>query len=1232
MYPPKRLVSSAVLLLALPSIAQFSLPRTIDHTQVDRPYGIAIGDVDLDGDEDVVSMTYDGSGPIWFPNRGDATYYPRRGVPDQVTYSDFHLVDLDRDDDLDIVAVNAFPGQLGWYENDGSGNFAPNQVISALVPEGKDVYAVDLDGDEDLDILTASYGNNLIAWYRNLGNMVFGPQQSVATMTGAYCVRAADLDGDGDQDVVAGGQGATNQAWYRNDGSGVFTPVPVADPGYAGFGTTEVYDVNNDGFLDVVGQSTGAGWTRWYANDGTGQFAAGVTMMTGVQPVDFSMADLDADGDLDLLTCDGTRLRWWTNDGGGIFSAPVILVNGLDAWGVDSGDLNGDGIVDVAGCIYDQSMVVSVMGSGGGSFLPHYTIASEADAHRSIITADLDGDGRKEVVTAVENEDKVTWFKELPDGNWDNEHVVTTLAYEASCVRAADMDGDGDIDLVSAGSHSGSTGHIAWYANDGSGGFGPQQLLTSGFNHGRMIGIGDMDGDGDIDIVGGASSQTLIFFNDGAGNFTQGPQVAAGAPRKLALADLDADGDLDIMTGAFNVAIHLNQGDGTFQQAANFVTTPNEVLGIVALDVDEDGDIEPAWITDTGNTIHVRWNNGDGTFDPGNVQLLLDFSVTNVAVGDIDGNGLEDILFAAGSSVRWVRHLEGTDWSQQALVLNETGSGRCLHLSDLDDDGDLDLLHGSAQSGKLAWQENYHLSAHRFGGVVFLDVNSDGVRDVNEIGLSGLPLQITPSIPGLFSLADGAYAAHTDLGTHSMSANVDPLLWTITTPDPRTVELTDADPVVLGVDVGVSAAVDVTALYPTVTLSPAVCGANTTLWVSLANLGTRVEQCSLQLWIDPLFTYVGSEPQPDVINGNLVEWELDPLPPFATVTIPIQVVMPSASSIGSPFLHVATVNNYGVQGQLLGEYEGKLLDTLACSYDPNDKLIDPRGYGVHGALELGRDTLDYTIRFQNTGNAPALTVMLSDVLDPILDPTRIQLLGHSHPITLMRVESDDELMIRFDDIQLPGVNVDPTGSQGFVRFRIRPVEGLTEHLSTARNTAGIYFDLNEPIITNTTLTTWVDCDLWHPTIMLEEVDSLVATNGDAWQWFLNGDTIPGANAGTLVAIESGSYVVRVRSEYGCLRDSEPITLMGTEVRRPAMTGVVVCPNPFSAGAHLLFDEPINSTDHIVLRDIQGRTVRSWTGTGTKEFWLPGEGLSAGSYLLHLIRTDGRWGQIRVVVQ
>ena len=139
------------------------------------------------------------------------------------------------------------------------------------------------------------------------------------------------------------------------------------------------------------------------------------------------------------------------------------------------------------------------------------------------------------------------------------------------------------------------------------------------------------------------------------------------------------------------------------------------------------------------------------------------------------------------------------------------------------------------------------------------------------------------------------------------------------------------------------------------------------------------------------------------------------------------------------------------------------------SYDPNEKEVYPRGEGEEGFIEKDVEYLNYTVHFQNTGTWPASLVVIKDTLDENLDWNTLTP-GWSDHRYVASIDSNGVVEFRFENINLPDSGRSLLGSMGQVSYEIKLKENLPE-LTQIKNRAGIYFDYNPPIITNTTLNT-----------------------------------------------------------------------------------------------------------------------------------------------------------------
>ncbi|MCC6725948.1 MAG: T9SS type A sorting domain-containing protein, partial [Saprospiraceae bacterium] len=192
-------------------------------------------------------------------------------------------------------------------------------------------------------------------------------------------------------------------------------------------------------------------------------------------------------------------------------------------------------------------------------------------------------------------------------------------------------------------------------------------------------------------------------------------------------------------------------------------------------------------------------------------------------------------------------------------------------------------------------------------------------------------------------------------------------------------------------------------------------------------------------------------------NGSTWRLELQQEPYHPVAALPIVAVEGCGPNFSTGF-----VNQFP-----LGD-EPPFLD-IDCtenigSYDPNDKQGFPIGYGNEHQILPGTE-LQYLIRFQNTGTDTAFTVVVRDTLSSFLDITSIRPGAASHPY-LFETYSEGVLKFTFNDILLPDSSTNQAGSNGFVHFTARPRADLPLG-SVIENSAAIYFDFNEPVLTNT---------------------------------------------------------------------------------------------------------------------------------------------------------------------
>ncbi len=197
------------------------------------------------------------------------------------------------------------------------------------------------------------------------------------------------------------------------------------------------------------------------------------------------------------------------------------------------------------------------------------------------------------------------------------------------------------------------------------------------------------------------------------------------------------------------------------------------------------------------------------------------------------------------------------------------------------------------------------------------------------------------------------------------------------------------------------------------------------------------------------------------------QWNLGIIAPFTWVTRSFSADVPAnINLLGTVLSYTATVTNSLGEANTANNTTSVEV-TITGSYDPNDKQGNTSSRLSDTQYFLAQDEwIDYTVRFQNTGTAAAETVVIRDTLDDDLFIPSLEILGASHAFT-PSFGAGRELIFTFDNIDLPDSTTDLLGSQGFISFRLKPNNDIVVG-DLLENTAGIYFDFNPPIITNTT--------------------------------------------------------------------------------------------------------------------------------------------------------------------
>ena len=376
--------------------------------------------------------------------------------------------------------------------------------------------------------------------------------------------------------------------------------------------------------------------------------------------------------------------------------APPQTVHQVLSQGVDAqlADVNGDGFDDIIGgrgwaslnrnasdLSFDEIFVIGGEAFGGGTLLA---------------TKDIDGDGDEDLffgsTTPLLNEGDLSWYRNDGDGAFARVILGSDATTAATMLSTGDIDGDGDLDLVSGMSYTdvnyGQHNHLAWHENHGENGFERHIIDENPRNLRNGIQLADIDSDGDLDF---ATNIDWYENTDGQGTFDN--QVYHFDEGKIigevALADIDGDGDSDFVAG--------------YRSTADYFDT------------------SLAWFENL---------DGLGTFSQERL-VAKQITVSDLEVLDMDGDGDLDFVaagIAEGKVVWYENHSGSGDFGPELIIGDGLDRSSFVEVSDLDNDGDLDVVTRT-DAEILSSILLYRNEGPRIVG----DSNSDGQFDSSDL-------------------------------------------------------------------------------------------------------------------------------------------------------------------------------------------------------------------------------------------------------------------------------------------------------------------------------------------------------------------------------------------------------------------------------------------------------------------------------------------------------------------
>jgi len=380
------------------------------------------------------------------------------------------------------------------------------------------------------------------------------------------------------------------------------------------------------------------------------------------------------------------------------------------------------------------------------------------------------------------------------------------------------------------------------------------------------------------------------------------------------------------------------------------------------------------------------------------------------------------------------------------------------------------------------------------GGKLFYDANSNGLLDVSEVGIAYQPISAGPYT--VFTDANGDYSMNVIANSYSLTYTPQNAFstYTLTTPGTITINANTVGSFFpnknfgintsnIGCDLGVH-------LWPTSVVNN---GFPAHYTIEYFNNGNTSVNNTITLVYDTTRTFDNASIAPTSINTttHTITWNIPIVEAYTNHYLYVNFTANVSLSMNSPVVSTANISNPTGTEVLLANNNAILNQLSVASWDPNDKLVSSTNNDNPTQQIISTSNpnqeIEYVIHFQNIGNASAVNVRIVDELSSLLDENSYVLLGGSHNCQVTRL--GHTVTYKFDNIMLPSEDAAGDASNGFVTFKIKALSNLAVG-DLISDMAKIYFDFNQPILTNYANILMVD-----PSV-ISDSQSIVLTNNN----------------------------------------------------------------------------------------------------------------------------------------
>ncbi|TLU81707.1 MAG: hypothetical protein FDX30_12260, partial [Chlorobium sp.] len=435
---------------------------------------------------------------------------------------------------------------------------------------------------------------------------------------------------------------------------------------------------------------------------------------SGALPQSVTVADLNADGRIDIITADGNSdsVSVLLGNGDGTFAPKQDIAVGSNPVSVTTADVNRDGKTDIIVLNTDSGNVSVLLGNGDGSFSARtdYDVDhATGSGPLSVTSADVNGDSYPDIIVSKQSSGLSVL---LNDGSGtfieSGDYFMGNTPFS---VIATDVNGDTVKDLVTANYGDSS---VSVFLGNGDGTFAEKIDYTTGHAP-ASIASADVNGDGLADIITAneGSNNVSVLLNEGGGTFFSHVEYGTGdSPESVIIADINGDGYADIVTANYrdnSVSVLLGKGDGTFAEKLDYAAG-NGPVSVTAADADSDGKLDIIVANRNNDTVSVLVNDPRPVFTTSYTEQTPVAVSSRITISDPEGNddwnsGKLTVQITANAGALDTLYLPTADPGGSGIWINTTGNKLMSGITEIG------AANASSVTGGTAWTFTFNASA-----------------------------------------------------------------------------------------------------------------------------------------------------------------------------------------------------------------------------------------------------------------------------------------------------------------------------------------------------------------------------------------------------------------------------------------------------------------------------------------------------------------------------------------